>query len=325
MSKTAFVTGGTGFIGSHLVEALIQHGYDEVRCLVRSKPKWLEGQRFVPIYGDLTQPDTIKEAIGQVDYIYHLGGVTRARDWETFEKNNITATQTLLDVVRDVTPGIKKILVTSSLAVIGSCRKAVSDETTPLEPISFYGKSKAEMEHLVQRDTLPIVIVRPPAVYGPREADIYTYFRLIKYGFFPALGTPRVPSFSLVYVRDLVRGMIKAAESESTAGKTYFISSEQFYAWNEFKESVSRALGKRAVTIQIPEWIVNVLGTTVETIGRALGAYPPFNKEKAREFIEANKMCSTNKARDDLGYRQEVSLDEGIGETVAWYRENGWL
>lgn len=325
MPKTAFVTGGTGFIGSHLVEALLHSGYSEVRCLVRSNLKWLDGLDIVPVFGDLTKSDILRDALRDVDYVYHVAGITRAKDWETLERSNIFITTALLEVVHDACPDVKKVLITSSLAAVGFCQTAVSDEETPLNPISLYGKSKAEMERAIRNLTLPVVIVRPPAVYGPREADIFTFFKLINLGICPVIGSPSIPSMTLIHVRDLVRGMIQAAEAEGTGGETYCIGTERFYTWNDIKTAAAAALGKRAVTITVPKGFVNVLGTIVETIGKPFGAYPAFNREKAREFNEANKMCSTEKARRDFGYRQQISLKEGFRETIDWYRAHGWL
>ncbi|MFQ5569002.1 MAG: NAD-dependent epimerase/dehydratase family protein [Rhodothermales bacterium] len=330
----AFVTGGTGFIGSHLVEALLQRGYDEVRCMVRTKRKWLDGLDIVPVRGDLAHVEALREGVRGVDYVYHVAAVTRAPDWAVFERANITATQTLLDVIKDVNPGVKKVLVTSSLAVVGPVDGGIADEQTPLNPISQYGRSKAEMERAlatpaadgsVYLDALPLVVIRPSAVYGPREADIYTFFKTVNAGFCPIVGSGRAPEMSLVHVRDLVRGMIDAAESDATTGETFFLGSEAYYSWREIRDATTAALGKKAVTLPIPGALVGAVGTVVEVVGKVVGRYPPLNREKAREILKACKMCSVEKARREIGYRQQVSLEEGLRETMAWYREAGWL
>ena len=179
ITKSAFVTGGTGFIGSHLVEALQQRGYGEVRCLVRSKMKWLEGLDVVPVRGNLDDVDALREAVRGVDYVYHIAGVTRALKWEVFERANVTAPMTLLRVIREVNPAIKKVLITSSLAAVGASETTIADEETLLNPISQYGRSKAEMERalaapaedgIVYLNDLPVVIIRPPRrLWPPRS------------------------------------------------------------------------------------------------------------------------------------------------------------
>ena len=327
MGKKAFVTGGTGFIGSHLVEALQQRGYKEVRCLVRQDLKWLDGLDVTVVRGDLSDVTALREGVRGVDYVYHVAGVTRAQAWDVFERANVTATLNVLRAVQEVNPGLQKVLVTSSLAAVGACEAGVADEQTPLNPISMYGRSKAAMERALVpfHDTLPLVVVRPPAVYGPREADIYTFFKTVNWRVCPVVGSGREPVLSLVHVEDLVRGMIDAAEAPHTAGETYFLGSETFYSWSDVKAATTKALGKRALTIPVPGALVGAVGALVEMTSNLFGAYPPLNREKAREILDACKMCSIEKAARDFGYRQEVPLEGGVRETIDWYRHEGWL
>ncbi len=333
-TKSAFVTGGTGFIGSHLVEALQQRGYGEVRCLVRSTRKWLNGLDIVPVQGDLDDVEMLREAVRGVDYVYHIAGVTRALEWEVFERANVTAPMALLRAVREVNPAIKKVLITSSLAAVGASPVAIADEETPLNPISQYGRSKAEMERvlampaedgMVYLNDLPVVVIRPPAVYGPREADIFTFFKAVNRRLCPMIGRGKEPELSLVHVRDLVRGMIDAAEAETTGGETYFLGSDTYYSWQQIKAATTEALGKNALTLPVPRALVGIVGAIVEGISTLSGQYPPLNREKAREILEATKMCSHEKARQHFGYGQTVSLEEGMRETIAWYKAEGWL
>jgi nucleoside-diphosphate-sugar epimerase len=324
--RTAFVTGGTGFVGSHLVEALLQRGYREVRCLVRRDLKWLAPLGIVPIRGDLTDRAVLEAAVRGVDEVYHVAGVTRATDWATFEQGNIRGTLRLLEAIRAVHPGIRKVLVTSSLAAVGRA-EGVADETTPLNPISQYGRSKAQMEAALapfQAD-LPLVVVRPPAVYGPRETDILTFFQTVRRGICPVIGDGTQPDLSLVHVRDLVQGMIDAVASEATSGQTYFIGSEVSYAWNQVRDATAAALGRSVLTIPIPPALIEAVGAVAEVAGKLLGTYPPLNREKAAEIRHACKMCSSAKARRDFGYQPGIPLEDGIRETIAWYRAHGWL
>jgi dihydroflavonol-4-reductase len=332
--KIAFVTGGTGFIGSHLAEALLERGYDEVRCLVRKDLKWLEGTGVTLIRGDLSDVSLLWDVLQGVNYVYHVAGVTRATDWDTFEKGNILATLNLLGAVRMAAPDVRKVLVTSSLAAVGRCPSGIADESTPLNPISRYGRSKAEMEQRLTApnkdgwtyaDSLPLVVVRPPAVYGPREADIFTFFKTVSSGICPIVGGSRVPALSLVHVRDLVRGMIDAAESHATTGKTYFLGGPAQYSWDEVKQATLATMKRRALTIRVPGPLIGIVGAAAELAGKLTGTYPPLNREKAREIRYTCKMCIHNRAEADFGYRARVPLDEGMTETIAWYREHGWL
>ncbi len=330
---TVFLTGGTGFIGSHLAEALVSRGY-HVRALVRSDPKWLSGLDVETVQGSLSDVETLWKALDGVDYVYHVAGVTRATDDAAFDEGNVRATLNLLGAVKMAAPTVKKVLVTSSLAAVGTCAGGVADEQTPLNPISRYGASKARMEKALYEkhemaasfmESLPIVVVRPPAVYGPREADIYTFFQTLSKGICPVVGDPHAPALSLVYSGDLVRGMIEATEARGTAGETYFVGSERAYSWAEVRDAAAQALGRRVRTVRIPEALVVPVGTAAEWAGRLLGQYPALNREKAREIRDACKICSVEKARRDFGYDPHVPLQQGMDETIAWYRAQGWL
>ncbi len=327
MGKSAFVTGGTGFVGSHLVEHLLKSDYDDVRCLVRTQPKWLEDMDVTFIHGELGDAAMLRKALEGVDYVFHVGGLTRSTRWEDYYEANVQGTLRLLEAVEQANPNVKKVLVTSSLALIGQSDEAVADEDTPMHPLSLYGRSKAEMENELAswHDRLPIVVVRPPAVYGPREADIYTFFKTVFKGLCPIVGFGSEPDLSLVYVSDLVRGMLSAAESDVTMGKTYFVGSEKQYSWPEIRDVVKKVVQRPVVTIRVPKMLVVPVGTVVEWGGRLFGRYPPLNREKANEILNACKMCSSERAMRDFGYSQEVSLLEGITETIGWYKAEGWL
>lgn len=323
---TAFLTGGTGFIGSHLASALVARGV-RVRALVRAAPKWLADVPVEIVRGDLEDAEALREGLAGADYVYHVAGLTRATDEAAFEAGNVTATTRLLDAVREAAPDVRRVLITSSLAAVGLCSAIVATEESPLRPISRYGASKARMEAALApyHADLPLVVVRPPAVYGPREADIFEFFKTASSGICPVVGDPNVPALSLVHVRDLVAGMIAAAEAPNTAGGLYFLGSAAHHSWAEIRDATARALGRRLITVRVPEALVLPVGSVVETFGRLFGQYPPLNREKAREIRDACKRCAIDKAARDFGYAPAVGLDEGIEETIAWYRREGWL
>jgi len=263
MSKKAFVTGGTGFVGSHLAESLLSSGYTEIRCLVRTRQKWLKGIDIVPVQGTLQDRKLIEQAVRDVDFVYHLGGITRARTYEVLQRGNVVDTLHLLDAISASNPDIRKVLVTSTLAVVGAATGGRADETTPLNPVSRYGRSKSEMEAALQdrAATLPMVIIRPPSVYGPRDKDIYTFFKAVAQGVCPILR--RDPGMTLVHATDLVRGMILAAESDAPHGKTYFIGNDATVSWETLTTVTMDAFGTRALTLPVPRSLLLPRATIV--------------------------------------------------------------
>ncbi|MEM1117231.1 MAG: NAD-dependent epimerase/dehydratase family protein [Bacteroidota bacterium] len=332
----AFLTGGTGFVGSWMAQELAARGY-AVRALVRSAPKWLDaatsasGQAAEIVRGDLHDADALRLGVEGATAVVHVAGLTRARDQATLDRANVAGTVALLDAVRDA--GHRpRVLVTSSLEAMGPNRLDAAGRPVPAteadtpRPVSMYGHSKARMEDAV-RDRyhdLGATIVRPPAVYGPREADIYEMIRGASRGLFPIVGDGAAPRLSLVHVRDLVRGMADLLDAPEAAGETYFVGSDRGYSWQEVRSAVEAALGRKTLKLSVPGALMGVAGAVSEGLGRLGGALPPLTRDKAEAARHA-WMCAVDKAARDVGYQQRVPLEAGMAETVAWYREAGWL
>ena len=319
-----FLTGGTGFVGSDLAERLVQLGCANVRCLVRTDLKWLAGVPIQSVRGTLDDTQVLKNALQDVTHIIHVGALTRSQHWADFESANVQGTEKLLTLAADV-PGLQQIVLTSSLAAIGRHSDPVADENTPFNPVSMYGKSKAHMEELAATVDLPITIVRPPAVYGPRETDIFTFFKTLSKGLCPVVGSADKTALSLVHVDDLVEGMIQATFNRQAIGHTFFLGGVRDYAWGEIRDPAALALGRKVLTIPISTRFVQPLGAVLETLGGVFGAYPPLNREKAREIVEATIRCDSSKAMSMLDYNPSKDLKTGISETIRWYREHQWL
>ena len=328
-SRTAFVTGGTGFVGSWVVDELLGRGVT-VRALVRSSPKWLAEYEVETVRGDLSDADALRAGVDGADLVVHVAGLTRARDQATLDRANVDGTLALLDAVRDA-GGAGRVLVTSSLEAMGP--NAVRPDGTPVpateadppRPISMYGRSKARMEAAIAErySSLGVTVVRPPAVYGPRETDIFEMVRGASRGLFPVVGRGGVPRLSLVHARDLARGMVDLVEADVAAGETYFVGGPA-YSWDEVRAAVENALGRRTLKLPLPPALVGGVGALAERVGGLVGTLPPLTRDKAVAARYA-WTCSSAKAGRDVGYAPRVGLAEGMAEAVAWYRRAGWL
>jgi nucleoside-diphosphate-sugar epimerase len=324
----ALVTGATGFIGSHLVDLLLKQKY-AVRVLLRktSDTVWLQGLPIDYVYGDLFDRDALRQAVAGVDYVFHSAGVTKAKTAEEYFRGNTEGVRNMLDAVSQHNPGLKRFVQISSQTASGPSPGITPvTEVTPPHPITTYGQSKLKAEQACaeSRGTIPITIIRPPAVYGPRDKDIYEFFKTMSKGLQPMVGM-KEKFVSLIHVGDLVRGFVMAAESEKALGQTYFISSSQVYGWKEVGEVTRKVIGKGALRIKIPEAGVFVIAAVSEFFGLFSKNPVLINFEKARDMVQNFWTCDSSKAQRDFGYVQEVRLEDGIRNTIEWYRSKGWL
>ena len=324
------ITGATGFIGSHLAEKLFDKRYD-VRVLVRSTSnlQWLQGIAFEKVVGSLSEKDSLKKAVEGVDYIYHVAGVVAAKNREGFFQGNVEATRNLLEATAEVNPNIKRFVHTSSLAAVGPARSEHEpvDETVNHRPITTYGESKAAAEKVVSEfaSQLPVTILRPPAVYGPRDVGVYMFFQVVVKGFVPLIGFGK-KVVSLVHVDDLAHGFILAGENNRSVGETYFISSEELYTWEEVGDVAAKILGKKRVRpLRVPHAVVHTVAGLSGFLGKFRKKSPILDREKGKDITQSFWICNVDKALKDFGYRQNVSLEDGVKWTVEWYKNEGWL
>ncbi len=324
----ALVTGGTGFVGSHLVELLLERGFN-VTVLIRktSNKRWLEGLDVSFAENGFEDKEALKEVVRNVDYVFHVAGIVRAKNSKEFYKGNVETTKNLIEAIIETNNNLRRLLVVSSFAANGPAKSSegAKEEETP-QPITHYGKSKLEEEKLVHEymEKLPITIVRPPAVYGPRDTDIYLIFKAYNSGLMTFVGFDK-KLVSLVHVKDLVSGIYLAATSEVSIGKTYCIGSEKFYTWEEVADILKKVFGKGAFRIRLPHWLVYVAGAVSQFFSIFKSRPSTFNFEKAKDFVSKYQICDISKAKNELGYQPRISLEEGIKETVGWYREMKWL
>jgi nucleoside-diphosphate-sugar epimerase len=324
----ALVTGATGFIGSHVAEHLASKGY-ELRIPVRSSSskKWVDHLKPEYVSCDFVSGDGVDAAVKDVDYIFHLAGVTKARLKEEYFRGNQLGTKNLLAAVLKNNPNVKRFVHVSSQTATGpSPVSAPVTEQSPCNPITTYGVSKlrAEEECHAMMSKIPITITRPPAVYGPRDKDVFEFFSTMNKGLQPMVGFHDT-FVSLIYVKDLAKGIVLAGEHPAGVGQTYFISSERFYNWKEVGDITANILGKKALRVKIPKSIIYVIAAFAE-VGSMISRKPALiNFEKARDMVQDAWTCDITKAKTELGFRESFQLEAGIKETVAWYKAEGWL
>lgn len=324
------ITGATGFVGSHVVDVLLERGHD-VFYIARSTSnmRWLEGKKVTRVDGSLFDVNSLKDAVTGMDALIHVAGLTAAKNEAEFRKGNLDATQNLIDAIRAYNPGLTSFVHTSSLTVCGpaaSLEHPITEDKTDLRPLTAYARTKRLAEDAVRSaEDIPWTIVRPPAVYGPRDSAILSFFQAVHKGLATLIGfgDSRV---SLVHARDLARGIVMAMENPVAIHQTYFITSDEFYSWPQIVDVTKTAMGKSFVLpLRLPHTLVLGIAGTVGFFGKLSGKPPVLDYEKGLDLIQPYWICSSEKARRDLGYRQEVSLEDGIRETVQWYKEHKWL
>jgi dihydroflavonol-4-reductase len=320
------VTGGTGFIGSHLVERLLARG-EPVRVLARRNSP-LDKSAAEVVRGDLSAGSGLERCLRGVDTVIHLAGVTKALSAAEYRTGNVSATENLARAIAAQGRPVRMVHV-SSLAAIGpgSDASPVAEDAEP-HPITPYGKSKLEGEQLVRRLLPDAVIVRPPVVYGPRDTDVFQLLKSIERGVVLQIagGDPGGQRwFSAIYATDLADGIIAAAQSPAAAGRTYFLAHAEAASWNQLAEIVARIMGRTPRTVRIPLAVASAVGYCAEVWSRLTGKAGIVSRDKIREAECAYWVCDTRRARDEIGFAAPTSLEDGLAATLAWYREAGWL
>ncbi len=327
----AIVTGATGFIGRHLVERLFDEGF-HVHCLARNeRPGVLPDSPRVTFYrvdcADLSALQDLP-VWQDVQYVFHLAGATKRVSLDAFRAGNVAPTQNLLRVIKMKQSPLKRFLFVSSQAAAGpalSLEQPVT-ELHKYKPVEAYGLSKLEAEQEVKEfaDTIPVTIVRPCAVYGPGDRDFLNVFQAISrhLGMYPGC---RDNYLSIIYVKDLVKGILQAAKESKSLGQTYFLAANESVTWQTLYNEIAQSMGKSMVEINIPQFLVDAAGRIGDHYSSKTGRFTLMNSQKIALSKPAYWVCSAEKARLDFGFATGASLSESLMETVQWYKESGWL
>jgi len=328
VSRRVLVTGGTGFIGSHLVELLRSQGYD-VNCLVRNPRQlgWLEGSGVRLIQGDCREPESLAAAVQGVSIVFHCAGLTKARQPRDYYSVNQLGTKHLLEACGRHAPGLEKFILISSQAAAGPSPdgQPVREEDAA-HPLTDYGRSKllAEDEAHACQDRFPVVILRPPVVYGPRDRDLFQLFRWASRGLTLELnGGERY--LNLCYVGDLAAAALLAAELETPSGSVYFVAEGRSYAGSEFRDLLLSTGLVTARNLKLPYPAAWLLGLASEWGSLFTNNPALLNRQKLREAAQRYWLCATDKIENELRFHAEYPLQKGLELTWNWYRKNNWL
>lgn len=335
---TILVTGGTGFIGSHLAERLLERG-EKVRVLAMNEPidqielenaAMLREKGVEIFHGDLRDKGSLEKAVKDTIVVFHLGAISRPMKIpkEIYYDVNRDGTRNLLEVCRD--KNLEKFVHVSTVSTLG-----VSADGRPLKEDEFqdltddYGLSKKEGEKIAleyhREHRLPVVVVRPPLTYGPRCMVRLIMFKYTQKRIFPLFNKGK-SRMEFCYVDNLVQAILKAESTPNVLGEVFNISDGQSYEIGEIIRGIANAQGvKGPLLSNMPIWLGKVLGFGTEILSKIVGIHPPFSRITAQWMSEDQNVYDISKAKRVLNYSPEVSLEEGLKKTVDWYRERGSL
>lgn len=322
----ALVTGGAGFVGSHLIEALLDRG-DEVICLERpgAPHGWLEGLPVEFVDAGLNDDATLDRLVDRADVIFHLAGVTKSSRAESYYAVNAQGTENVVHAAaRAATP--PHVVLMSSLAASGPCRNGgLLTPTTPPRPLTHYARSKLLAEEVVRSrgDVIPYTVFRFSAVYGPRERDILIMFRLIRRGVGLTLGGWD-QEVNLIYVKDVVRALLTAAENEHAIGRTFTVAHPQRVSWRRFAQVAGDALGRSPKLFTVPRPVAFAVSLVLEAAAAVARRSTILNRQRIRE-LGSRWLCDTESVATELGYRAAYPIERGVPATAEWYQEMEWL
>lgn len=329
MKKRVLITGATGFVGYHLIKSALDNDL-EVYANVRQKAAADHLKDFKINYVDLDFESIylLKENIEEkkYDYIVHAAAVTKAKNLGDYNKINAIYTRNLAIAASKSAHAIKKFIFISSLAALGPLNRKNEKLTDKgaSNPVTNYGISKALAEtYLAQVQKLPLIIFRPTAVYGPREKDIFILIKTIKAGLELYIGKQE-QELSFVYATDLANIIIKALASD-VVGKSYNISDGAVYSRSSLAANVRKALGKKTVTVNLPVPIIKGLAWSMERFYGLFNKIPTLNVDKIKELTALNWGCDIKNIQNDFGFVPQFGLEQGLNETINWYRKNNWL
>lgn len=337
MYKKVLVTGGAGFIGSHLSDKLLREGR-QVKILVRDrKYNQIEKNRLENmeakggrlVFGDLRVLKSLKEAVRGVECVYHLGAVSRPMKIlkQEYYDNSVLGTKNIL--LAGINAGIKKFIHVSTVSVLGVSPNGVPLSEEDYQPEDMtYATSKLVSEKLAleycSRYKIPVVVIRPCLTYGPRCMVRLIMFRFVKNGIFPLFNGGRA-KMEFLYVDNVISALLSAERNQKVNGEIFNITDGKSYEIGEVLRTIAGQLGVKPRFINLPLPLGVAAGYAAEFVSSVAGVYPPFSRTAADWMANSRNIYDCHKAKKLLGYKPVISLDEGISRTVAWFRKYNLL
>ncbi len=326
----SLVTGATGFIGSHVAEMLKARGHD-VRLLVRDEKRLFPElkQGYEVFKGDISDSaEKLQKAVDGCDYVFHVAGLLKGRNQKEFNRVNAYGTRNLCEAVKLNKQQLLRFLLVSSLAAIGpseDSRHHVREDDIP-HPQTFYGRSKLLGEKFARTYTdMPLTIIRPPAVYGPRDTGILEFFQWMASGYAIQLGSEE-HVFSMIHGKDLSRGIIEAALHEDTVGEAFFLADKDCYPMSWTMAMLREILKPtRNRTLKSPIWAAKAFARVNDILQWITGKPRITNSDKMRELLPLYWVCTAEKAKQVFGFETKIGIMEGLRETADFYIKEGWI
>lgn len=328
--KKLLVTGASGFIGGFIVSAGLERGY-EVHAAVRktSNTQYLQDKRIKIKTIDFDDEEKLRGLllIEHYDYIVHNAGVTKASDEQTYFKINAGYTRKFVKILHEENVLPRKFLLMSSMASYGPAdfqASGIVDHNSSPHPVTQYGRSKLQAEQFLHsfRD-LAYIILRPTAVFGPREKDFLSLYKSMQRGIEIYLGS-KDQTLTFIYVKDLAN-LIFSALASDVKRRGYFVCDGNTYSSEEYNSLISKALDKKTTKFVLPLGLVKLIAIASELGGKLSGKYPILNRDKLNELKATNWKCDTRPQEEELGFKAQYSLKEAIEETIAWNKSKGFL
>ncbi len=321
----ALVTGGTGFVGSHVVDALLEAGW-RVRCTVRatSNLRWMEGKDAELVVADLRDSAGLKRAVDGIDALFHCAGLTRGSRDELFAANE-GGTRTLLDACSRNSRRVRFVYCSSQAAAGPGTLARPREEDDPPNPTSDYGRSKLAGEEETRKyaERLEVAILRPVAVYGPRDEDTLPYFQMAVKGVVVVPGIRR-RLVQLVHARDVAAALLLAAEDDRAVGRTYFVGHPEILDWRRLASEIAKAVGgRRAVRLRLPSPVMKMAGLGAQMVGS--GKPGQLDRRRAADMLERAWTCRVTRLISELKWEPVYDSEAGLKQTAEWYQEEGWI